>query len=227
MDIIKLFNISQSMAATKRYSQLHLLREESVLEHTGFVCLFTYLLCEELNFVKEEKVFNTGLALEGAVVHDIDEVVTGDIPRPTKYYSKSSAKIFHKIAEQGIEQIVNELCLSNPSNVRNRWAFAKEGREGIVVALADLSSVVYKIWEEVILLGNKKLVPQGSQVMNYIYDYRSAISEENLKLNVIGSQQRLIVVDVCEQLTSLCREVVNLKSPSLGIIKPLKGKVSC
>jgi|TARA_R110000796_G_scaffold87366_2_gene188581 5'-deoxynucleotidase YfbR-like HD superfamily hydrolase len=225
MDIIKLFNISQSMAAIKRYSQLHLLREESVLEHTGFVCLFTYLLCEELNFVKEEKIFNTGLALEGAVVHDIDEVVTGDIPRPTKYYSKASAKIFNKIAEQGINQIVNELCLSNPENVKNRWAFAKEGREGIVVALADLSSVVFKIWEEVILLGNKKLIPQGSQVMNYIYDYRSAISEENLKLNVIGTRQRLIIVDICEQLTSLCLEITDLKNPSLGIIKPLKGEL--
>jgi 5'-deoxynucleotidase YfbR-like HD superfamily hydrolase len=175
--------------------------------------------------LKKRKVFNTGLALEGAVVHDIDEVVTGDIPRPTKYYSKASAKIFNKIAEQGINQIVNELCLSNPENVKNRWAFAKEGREGIVVALADLSSVVFKIWEEVILLGNKKLIPQGSQVMNYIYDYRSAISEENLKLNVIGTRQRLIIVDICEQLTSLCLEITDLKNPSLGIIKPLKGEL--
>ena len=106
MNIIKLFSVSQSMSAIKRYSQLHLLKPESVMEHTGFVCLFTYILCEKINSVsREEDKLNIGLALEKAVIHDIDEVVTGDIPRPTKYYSKDSSKIFEEIAEQGIKQI--------------------------------------------------------------------------------------------------------------------------
>ena len=95
MNIIKLFSISQSMSAIKRYSQLHLLKSESVMEHTGFVCLFAYILCEKINSVSdEEDKLNIGIALEKAVIHDIDEVVTGDIPRPTKYYSKKSSEVF-------------------------------------------------------------------------------------------------------------------------------------
>ena len=58
------------MASIRRYSQLHLLKPESVMEHTGFVCLFTYLLSEEINSVSGEKV-DIGLALQRAVVHVI------------------------------------------------------------------------------------------------------------------------------------------------------------
>ena len=81
MDIVKLFSVSQGMSAIQRYSQLHLLKSESVMEHTGFVCLFTYTLCEEINSVSSPNdKLDVGMALQKAIVHDIDEVITGDIP---------------------------------------------------------------------------------------------------------------------------------------------------
>ena len=75
MNVIKLFSISQGMSSIRRYSGVHLLKEESVMEHTGFVCLFTYFICEKLNHECEpEHLINTGLALEKSVVHDMDEI---------------------------------------------------------------------------------------------------------------------------------------------------------
>ena len=66
MKVIKLFSLTQGLSSIQRYSQLHLLKPESVMEHTGFVCLFTYVLCEELDsyaLTISEK-FNRGAALE-------------------------------------------------------------------------------------------------------------------------------------------------------------------
>ena len=58
MNIVKIFSISQSMSSINRYSQINLLHPESVLEHTGFVCLFTYLTCSECN---AEVQYKTGV----------------------------------------------------------------------------------------------------------------------------------------------------------------------
>ena len=210
MDIIKLFSISQSMSAIKRYSQLHLLKSESVMEHTGFVCLFTYILCEKINSVSdEEDKLNIGIALEKAVIHDIDEVVTGDIPRPTKYYSKESSKIFENIADDGIKQIISELDLGFQSRIELNWKTAKDDSEGAIVALADLASVVYKLWDEVILLGNKKLILQGKQVFAYVQNLSKEI-ENNFDFTY---DQQLAIKNVIYQLLQICAEINKIENP--------------
>ena len=221
MNVIKVFSISQSMASIRRYSQLHLVKPESVMEHTGFVCLFTYLLSEEINSVSGEKV-DIGLALQRAVVHDIDEVVTGDIPRPTKYFSESSKDIFDEIAEIGIDQIIDELDIWDLpdeaiTKFRENWTEAKSGREGIVLALADLASVVFKIWDEVILLGNKKLILQGDQVFTYLEQFiGNAMSSKEL-----SGDQKKVIKGICDQLKEVCNEVKQMKDPMLGTLKSL------
>jgi 5'-deoxynucleotidase YfbR-like HD superfamily hydrolase len=210
MDIIKLFSISQSMSAIKRYSQLHLLKSESVMEHTGFVCLFTYILCEKINSVSdEEDKLNIGIALEKAVIHDIDEVVTGDIPRPTKYHSKESSKIFENIADDGIKQIISELDLGFQSRIELNWKTAKDDSEGAIVALADLASVVYKLWDEVILLGNKKLILQGKQVFTYVQNLSKEI-EKNFHFTY---DQQLAINNVIYQLLQICAEINKIENP--------------
>jgi 5'-deoxynucleotidase YfbR-like HD superfamily hydrolase len=133
MNVIKLFSISQGMSSIRRYSGVHLIKEESVMEHTGFVCLFTYFICEKLNHECEpEHLINTGLALEKSVVHDMDEVITGDIPRPTKYFNSETKKVFDKMAKIGMTQVVNQLELQNINTFLN-WEKAKDGKEGKIV----------------------------------------------------------------------------------------------
>tara|TARA_R110000796_G_scaffold252370_1_gene386284 strand:+ start:1772 stop:2383 length:612 start_codon:yes stop_codon:yes gene_type:complete len=191
------------------------------MEHTGFVCLFTYLLCEEINSVSGEKV-DIGLALQRAVVHDIDEVVTGDIPRPTKYFSETSKKVFDEIAESGVDQIIDELDVwelpdEAISKLRKNWVEAKLGREGFLIALADLSSVVFKIWDEVILLGNKKLILQGDQVFTYLEQFiGNAMSSKEL-----SGEQKKVIKGICDQLKEICYEVKQMKDPMLGTLKSL------
>ena len=100
-----------------------------------------------------------GEVLCKAVTHDIDEVVTGDIPRPTKYFDENSKKTFDKISEAGMEKLLEEMNLQISVNLKLQrdWGNSKKGNEGVIIAIADLASVVFKIWDEVILLGNQKL----------------------------------------------------------------------
>ena len=126
--------------------------------------MFTNILCNEINSVSlHNDKLDVGVALQKAIVHDIDEVVTGDIPRPTKYYNKESEKIFNEISEAGIDQIIKELEIKN-NNMKKDWQNSKKEKEGLIVAFADLSSVIYKLWEEIVMIKNMKLFRQSEEV---------------------------------------------------------------
>ena len=215
MNIVKLFSVSQGMSAIQRYSQLHLLKSESVMEHTGFVCLFTYTLCEEINSVSSPNdKLDVGMALQKAIVHDIDEVITGDIPRPTKYYSEESVAVFKKIAEAGIDQIINELRI-NSRNMKTNWEQSKAGKEGMIVALADLSSVIYKLWEEILMLGNKKLFRQANEVKNFLGDFQAKIADGNW----FDPAQKHIIDIALDQLYTILNEISKASEPIHGTFK--------
>ena len=220
MNIVKIFSISQSMSSINRYSQINLLHPESVLAHTGFLCLFTYLTCSELNFSCSKKIY-TGLALKKAVFHDVDEVVTGDIPRPTKYFSNESKDIFDKIASQGINQIISELDIKNNEGSREieaLWKNSKNDDEGRIVALADLAAVVYKIWEEVILLGNKKLVLQGKQVFGYIQDFSESLEQQEM-----DNHHRVVIGNIVCQLLDISSSISEMEDPMIGTLASLNN----
>jgi 5'-deoxynucleotidase len=223
MNIVKLFSVSQSMSSINRYSQINLLHPESVLEHTGFVCFFTYLMCEEINACCDDKI-DVGVALERATFHDVDEVVTGDIPRPTKYFSKESERIFNEIANQGIDQIIEELDVDSFSGdiglkIKTNWKNSKNGPEGSIVALADLAAVVYKIWEEVVLLGNKKLILQGKQVFGYINEFSNSLEE----MGHLSDDQKNIISSVIFQLLKIIHEVKKMEDPMAGTLASLNN----
>jgi len=221
MDIVKLFSVSQGMSAIQRYSQLHLLKSESVMEHTGFVCLFTYTLCEEINSVSSDAhKLDTGKALKKAIVHDIDEVITGDIPRPTKYYNESSIALFEDMAEAGIDQIIKELNVEG-LDMKTDWKQSKSGREGAIVAFADLSSVVYKLWEEIIMLGNRKLFRQAEEVSKYLMKFHDKIKSEKL----FDGAQQVIIYNSIQQLYNILRQIVKTSDPIHGTLTAFENEV--
>ena len=223
MDIIKIFSTAQKMSAIRRYSQLHLLKEESVLEHTGFVCLFSYLLCHELNTKATNTLteyMDVGEVLCKAVTHDIDEVVTGDIPRPTKYFDENSKNTFDKISEAGMEKLLEEMNLQMSVNLKLQrdWGNSKKGNEGVIIAIADLASVVFKIWDEVILLGNQKLIPQGIQAIEYLDALKKYVDNSDM-----NNDQVKVIENIVDQLKEICEIVKEKDQEGFGSFAPLKS----
>lgn len=144
---------TRRVSAVQRYSQTKLINGESVLEHQGCVAFFCYCIGERLNQYGED--LNMAELLKGAVIHDLDEVATGDIPRPTKYSNVEVQRALEDMAYNGVDELSSKLRVES---LTVQWSDAKEGKEGTIVALSDILSVLYKVWTEVVLYGNRTIV---------------------------------------------------------------------
>lgn len=161
--LLEIFDINYKMSALTRYSQTHLVKEESVLEHTGFVCSMAYYIGMVL--VKENVPLNIGVLLSKAVVHDMDEIITGDIPRPTKYYNEGVRGALQEIEDANMLKISAEVELES---IFYDWKKAKDGKEGLIVAICDSLAVVYKVYYEVIMFGNMTIADHADGIYPHI-----------------------------------------------------------
>ena len=63
-----------------RYSQQNKIKNESVAEHSFYVAWFVNRLCTKYNLCDKIRL----MALEGAILHDVPEVITNDITYDVK-----------------------------------------------------------------------------------------------------------------------------------------------
>lgn len=153
MTIINMFSLVSRMSGIQRFSMLKMCHPENVLEHTGMVCIFCYIFTDYLNQVTPD--IDVGKVLTRAVVHDWDETISGDVPRPTKYFSKELRKAMTELEMAGIDNIARQLQLAT---ITVDHAVAKLHREGAIVALADISAAIHRVWEEVMIYNNHHFV---------------------------------------------------------------------
>lgn len=66
-----------------RWHTINMSRRQSVAEHSFNVAVLVLKICNDLQFPERDKIRLVGLAL----LHDIDEVYTGDAPSTSKDYS--------------------------------------------------------------------------------------------------------------------------------------------
>lgn len=150
--IKEMFDLNMRLASISRYSQTHLIMKESVLEHSGSVVLFCYLISISIN-----REVDLGKLLSRAIVHDFDEISTGDIPHPTKYDNPHIEMEIKKVEAKNMIAISNEI--SGDDKLFNLWDEAKnDDIEGAILTIADSFSVVYKLWQETILYNNRTMV---------------------------------------------------------------------
>lgn len=162
-EIQNLLEIIGQLADVKRYSRDFIFKEESVLEHTGFVVMFCYFVGNRLR--KRGHNVNMASLLCKAVVHDLEETITGDVPRKTKHASPEVSNGLKKYELQAIDR-VGELtkvsCLQD-------WLTAKnETIEGTIVRIADMAAVVYKTMFEVSMLGNRSFMRVSEEISGEI-----------------------------------------------------------
>jgi 5'-deoxynucleotidase len=196
--VIEILKIARTLSSVQRYSHTRLLNPESVLEHSGFVGLICYSICEKLNSAGED--FDTGIAVTKSIVHDIDETITGDIPRPTKYYSSDITKSLKKLAGDAVTSLSRKTDL--PGLVGD-WEFSKHGKEGAVVALVDIIAVVNKVWQETVEFGNHSL----SGVVGPTSDILSRRLDELDKF--LDGAGRDVLMEIANDLDVMLQEVQN------------------
>lgn len=121
-----------------RWSTTPAINRQTVADHSFYVVLYTIHLCDHLRVHGEERI----TALEWAIIHDMPETVTSDIPGPVK------REVTHdKLLEKVEAQVMDELGYGKPepSDLAKR-----------IVKAANLIDEVFYLHSEK-LLGNRYL----------------------------------------------------------------------
>jgi 5'-deoxynucleotidase YfbR-like HD superfamily hydrolase len=152
------FEVAFQLSSITRFSRDHCLKEESVLEHVGFCLFYAYLICEK---VSKTTLLDFGVVAKRIAVHDVEESVLGDIPNTTKYAAEGIKNALNAVEVAAVHAIAKKF---DSYTLASDWTCAKDGLEGQIVKLADIASIVYKVWVEVNMLGNKSFVRVAREI---------------------------------------------------------------
>jgi len=138
----------QKLSEVIRYSTILRLKNESVAEHSYFVILESLLVASDL--INQGIDVNLESLLVKAVLHDIEEVATGDFVRTFKRSTPTLKQEIDKATEVCVPPIVASL-FSDPDTIDSplvqkfveKWKEAKSSDlEGYIVYFCDLHSVI-------------------------------------------------------------------------------------
>src|SRR5258706_8989645 len=92
-----------------RYSTTRVISPESVAEHSYFVAFYCMMIGHWLNGDSEGVTVSMRKLLERALVHDLEEAVTGDFPREFKHSNKDVQEALKDASRIGFVQIITAL----------------------------------------------------------------------------------------------------------------------
>lgn len=185
-----------------RYSLMYQIKEESLADHIADVGVLSYLLTLRFNSYGEN--LNVGDVLEKVILHDLDEVLTGDIPRSTKYYSDAGLNAMRGVALDAITKLAEGLPGSE--GLVEKWKSAKQGKEGSVLVLSDMLCVARKVVTEVKILGNGYFLKVAYEMIDNLTELKKEL--ESGELNKFNEDSRAYInqlihdaIGVMEELT--------------------------
>lgn len=139
------------MPRTIRYSSYFVQRGENTAEHSWYVAYFSLIIGRHLQDTAVQ--VDMGKLLTSAVLHDIEETVTGDITTRVKYGSRKVRDGVEEFAKELVPSLFASTLPDYPSikDLVVRWEHAKDKEtvEGQIVRLADVLSVVSYITDEI------------------------------------------------------------------------------
>lgn len=155
-----------NLPVVTRYSGVNLIKSESVSDHVWGMCSLALELIPELNLnLTEDLQIDLKDVLFRIIVHDLDESVTCDIPRPFKYATKELREEIEVASTLLMKKYLNEEIVIKSLN-------AKEGDsiEAFLVRLFDLMQSGIKMRQEV-LLGNTFIKTEVPNVIECLEEY--------------------------------------------------------
>jgi 5'-deoxynucleotidase YfbR-like HD superfamily hydrolase len=180
MKLVKMFGALSGLSGTYRFSNAKLSNPESVLEHTGAVVLTCYFLVSEMKTIDHIPSLSLGLVLSRAAIHDVEELITGDVPRTTKYSSAVARDALKRLEVWGMERIVHEMDLQSRATVIDDHHYAKTGEAGVIVEIADILAVVYKLYEEVVERGNRSMLSRSTSCISQIKKVTGRVNHDSI-----------------------------------------------
>jgi len=151
------------VSTIKRYNTKRVIFPQSVMEHIGSTALISMVISDYFNAIGIKN--DTGRVLRLAIVHDLDEVVSGDMPHDAKYQlgevSDSLRLSLSKLSESTFLDMVSKIDSYASIEDNLRYAYAdyktKLSIEAKIVKLADFLDV-YLFSENELAAGNTHIM---------------------------------------------------------------------
>lgn len=198
-----LFELLSKLSNVHRYSTHSLRKTESVLEHTGSVCIIATLIGYHIKNSIMYTSFDIGELLCKSALHDIEEAITGDIPRSTKYGNHLISSGVKQLEYDAVKMLVDDLNLDK--DIHRIWSDAKVDFTGLIVRIADILAVTYKTWTEIIQFNNYSMVDVAKESN---YHYSSILHDIDILLSQSRDDQQYL--ESLEYLRAICHEAIEI-----------------
>ncbi len=158
-----------------RYSALPILNRENVAEHSWWTAIIAMTIACEID---RQDLMNE-VAARG-LLHDIEEIGTGDLVREAKYFDQEMRDDFRRVEEAFARRLFNKLGQTG-TQLWLTWSQAKDNSlAGQIVALADLLCVIAYVRHE-FSIGNTRLERVERECLNLI-DEKFGDNEKLLRI---------------------------------------------
>ena len=158
---------------TYRYSGTKLVEAESLSQHIVDTIMMGLKIIDEINYIANYRMIDPATYLIKAVCHDLEEVITGDIPRPLKYYNEQTLSSMKDVADKVAKEFFDSQFHSSESYYAV-WDRAKSGNEGYILKIVDTLVVASKVVKEVTLLNNMYMLKVAHEVSSYLIELRES-----------------------------------------------------
>lgn len=167
---MRIFKFIDDMSNVRRWSHAYCHKEESVLEHTAVVAIMALS-------IGQAEGADMGVLLERALLHDMEETITGDIPTPTKYHNPRITKEIQAFEAIAASEVAD---MYFGDWAKYLWSTAKDKTlEGEIIRICDAGAVVYKIEQEM-ALGNKAFGQYSENVWNALLNIKNGLANDCL-----------------------------------------------
>lgn len=147
------YSILFKMKYIDRWMLMKNMRSESLSEHTLETAYIAHALCVISNRRCNTKL-NAAQAAVLALFHDAQEVLTGDLPTPIKYYNSQIKDAYSKIEKEATRRMVSMLPEDLHSDFQD--IFCSQNKELLkIVKAADKISALIKCDDE-LRMGNEE-----------------------------------------------------------------------
>jgi 5'-deoxynucleotidase YfbR-like HD superfamily hydrolase len=133
---------TRQMSSVIRYSSIPHGRGENVAEHSYYVIFYCLLIAKDME--KDGYKIDYYKLLVSAVIHDLDEAITGDIIRPVKYSSEELRDKLEHVADIYCRHTLRKLDNGGAEELYDYWEKAKDPStlEGQILQVCDMLSVI-------------------------------------------------------------------------------------
>jgi 5'-deoxynucleotidase YfbR-like HD superfamily hydrolase len=155
-------------------------RPENLVHHVGVVSIISAYLVNKMTEQADKEIFTSQECcslMMRAVVHDMDEIITGDIVRPTKYANIKMLKLIKQLEEESIGKVIERFNL--PMRWEEDWRQAKKDKIGLVLKVADTIAVVMTCYREVTLYSNNQFRKVAEEAHDHLREFIKDLDIQN------------------------------------------------